>query len=425
MNSKKNRDAFKIALATILLRDGGDRWIRLAAFSSLADGAGEVFARLAAIPAYRNTPQGRKQLQSLANQIGKRNRRSEVAAVLKSLQSLPEKEKPLARAIVVGLTQGAGKNGAALQKQLAGSGSKAAAVLRGLLTAARKTALNENQSTDARAEAIRSLGLGSFADGRDALAQSLDLRQPQPVQQAAIDTLGRFDNVSAAALVIDAWPALGPQSRRRAEEMLFSRSVYVTALLAAIEAKKIRIGEVAVARFTLLKSHPDHTIREAAARLARQSQQTGRGKIVRAYRRALALKGDPTRGQAVFKKTCAACHKIGEVGHAIGPNLLTLRNRGAESILLNVLDPNREVNPQYLNYAVITTDGRTLTGMIAAETATSLTLVRPDNARDTLLRVDVEALKSSGQSLMPEGMEKDINPQAMADLIAYLLSLEK
>jgi putative heme-binding domain-containing protein len=399
--------------------------MRLAAFSSLADGAGEVFARLASLPAYRNTPQGRGQLQSLANQIGRQFRRSEVAALLKSLQSLPEKEKSLAEAIVVGLTQGAGKNGAALQKQLAGSaGTKAADVLRGLLTAARKTALDEKQPTGNRAEAIRSLGLGSFADGRDVLVKSLDLRQPQPVQQAAIDTLGRFDNASAAALVIDAWPALGPQSRRRAEEMLFSRSVYVAALLAAIEAKKIRTGEVAAARFTLLKSHPDREIREAAARLAKQSQQTGRGKIVAAYRSALSLKGNPTRGAAVFKKTCAACHKIGEVGHAIGPNLLTLRNRGAEAILLNVLDPNREVNPLYLNYAAITTDGRTLTGMIAAETATSLTLVRPDNARDTLLRVDVEALKSSGQSLMPEGLEKDINPQAMADLIAYLLSLE-
>ena len=85
-----------------------------------------------------------------------------------------------------------------------------------------------------------------------------------------------------------------------------------------------------------------------------------------------------------------------------------------------MLDPNREVNPQYLNYAVLTTDGRQLTGMIAAETATSITLKRADNATDTVLRIDIEQLKSTGMSLMPEGMEKQIDQQTMADLLEFL-----
>ena len=86
------------------------------------------------------------------------------------------------------------------------------------------------------------------------------------------------------------------------------------------------------------------------------------------------MKGDAERGKQVFAKTCAACHKVQGVGHDIGPNLAAMKARGPEAILLNVLDPNREVNPQYLSYAVLTTDGRQLTGMIAAETATSVTL---------------------------------------------------
>ena len=54
---------------------------------------------------------------------------------------------------------------------------------------------------------------------------------------------------------------------------------------------------------------------------------------------------------------------------AIGPNLAAMRSRGAEAILTNVLDPNREVNPQYLNYIVQTRSGRSLSGMIASESA--------------------------------------------------------
>src|SRR5262249_1033236 len=107
-----------------------------------------------------------------------------------------------------------------------------------------------------------------------------------------------------------------------------------------------------------------------------------------------------------------------------GPSLAALQNRGAEAILLNVLDPNREVNPQYVNYVVMTKDGRTFTGMIAAETATSVTLKRGDNLSDTILRIDIDRIGSTGLSLMPEGLEQQIDRQGMADLIAYLMSLK-
>ena len=101
-----------------------------------------------------------------------------------------------------------------------------------------------------------------------------------------------------------------------------------------------------------------------------------------------------------------------------------MKARGPEAILVNVLDPNREVNPQYLSYAVRLLDGRTLAGMISSETATGVTLRRADNQTDTVLRIDIDQLKSTGQSLMPEGLERQIDQQAMADLLAYLREAE-
>jgi putative heme-binding domain-containing protein len=146
--------------------------------------------------------------------------------------------------------------------------------------------------------------------------------------------------------------------------------------------------------------------------------------VVDAHRRVLEMQGDPARGKASFQKICAACHRVEGVGYEIGANLATLKNRGAEAILVNVLDPNREVNPQYVNYVLVTDDGRTLTGTIAAETATSVTLKRAEGATDTVLRVNIEELTSTGQSIMPEGLEKQLDAQGLADVIAYLMQVK-
>ena len=144
--------------------------------------------------------------------------------------------------------------------------------------------------------------------------------------------------------------------------------------------------------------------------------------MLAAYDDCLSLSSDAERGRAVFRANCASCHRVEGVGHEIGPNLASMKSRGAEAILVNVLDPNREVNPLYVNYVCVTEDGRTMTGMLAAETATSVTLRRAEGAEDTVLRSDIEELRSLGQSVMPEGLEKQVAPQAMADLITYLMS---
>jgi putative heme-binding domain-containing protein len=104
--------------------------------------------------------------------------------------------------------------------------------------------------------------------------------------------------------------------------------------------------------------------------------------------------------------------------------LAAMRNRGKDALLLNILLPNAEVNPQYVNYVLVTKDGRTLNGMIAEESAGAITLLRAENAKDQILRIDIDTLRSTGQSLMPEGVERDIDVQGMADLLAFIMTVE-
>ena len=108
----------------------------------------------------------------------------------------------------------------------------------------------------------------------------------------------------------------------------------------------------------------------------------------------------------------------------MGPNLLAvITGKSTEDLLTAILDPNREVDPRYVNYLANTVDGRVLTGIITAETAGAITLRRSEGGEDTIRRSDLESLRSTGISLMPEGLEKNITKQEMADLIGFVREL--
>jgi putative heme-binding domain-containing protein len=292
--------------------------------------------------------------------------------------------------------------------------------MRTLLAESAKRAADEKAPLRARVAAVEQLRLGRFADHQDVLAGLLAPTTAAELQAAAIGTLGAFDAPEVAELLLSRYAALSPRLKAQATDVLLSRPAWVMALLTALETGAVSTGDIDPVKLKLLTDNRNAAVRTRASKLVGSGGASQRAEIVEGYRAVLEMKGDAERGKQLFAKTCAACHKVQGVGNDIGPNLAAMKARGAEAILLNVLDPNREVNPQYLNYSVLTADGRQLTGLIAAETATSITLKRADNATDTVLRIDIEQLKSTGMSLMPEGMEKQIDRQGMADLLEFL-----
>ncbi|MCY2966546.1 MAG: c-type cytochrome, partial [Planctomycetota bacterium] len=410
------------ALARILAKDGADRWIRLACESSLAEGAGEVLASLATDEAFRKQAQAGAVLAELAQLVGLQGRSEDVSATLTALDRLPKESTALAAGIVASLSEGLTKSNSPLRTRVSSDPGKAKELLSELLANARKLAADAARPETERADAIRTLGLGEFADSQKLLTNLLDSREPAVVQLAAVATLGRFADPAIGGILVDAWPGFGPKLRPTASEAIFSRADWLVALLDAVEKEEIPASDLEPSRFKLLESHGDPRVREKAKRLASQVKLGKRGDVIEAYASSLKLKGDVEAGRKHFQKTCVVCHKLEGVGHEIGPNLGTVQNRGAEAILVNLLDPNREVNPQFVNYILQNKAGKSITGLIAAETATSVTLRRQENQTDTVLRSDIDALRSSGLSIMPEGLEKNLDQQAVADLIAYLLS---
>lgn len=218
-------------------------------------------------------------------------------------------------------------------------------------------------------------------------------------------------------MVIERLPMLGPFVQKEAIEVLLGRGSWTDAFLAAVEQGKVTINP---SRLKLLKTSVQAPRRSRIEAILASFDTGKRAEVLQQYRPALSRDGNAERGRTVFRKSCAACHQVEQHGHPIGPNLATITNRGKEQVLVHLLDPNREVNPEYLNYVLVTIDGRPHTGMIAAQSATSITLKRGENRVETILRRDIDTLTSSGLSLMPEGLEKSITIEQMADFLKYL-----
>jgi putative heme-binding domain-containing protein len=406
------------ALGKLARRDGGDPWVRLAILSSVHGRAGEVVRSLLADRDFRAAPHGRECLLALAAVIGRANRAAEIAALAQGLDALPGDEQALTKEIVRSLVVKLPAAGRASFVRLAG------ALLADLIRDAREAAPDARRPVADRMAAVRTLGLAPFADHCELFRDLLQARQPQAVQAAALEELGRSDHPGVPALVLEAWTGLSPPLRASAVEAFFSRPAWTAAFLDAVEQGTVGRGDVDPARLQLLQAHADAKLRARAAKLFAAAQLARRADVVAAYQRALQLRGDPARGQAVFKKECSACHQLEGVGTPVGADLSAIRDQGSAAILLNILDPNREVKPQFLSYVVVTKAGRLVTGMITAETATSLTLRRADGTTETVLRIDIEELRSTGLSFMPEGLERQIDVPAMADLLAYLHSVK-
>ncbi|MFO0796469.1 MAG: neutral/alkaline non-lysosomal ceramidase N-terminal domain-containing protein [Gemmataceae bacterium] len=256
------------------------------------------------------------------------------------------------------------------------------------------------------------------------LAAQLAATRPAAVQQAALAALARQPDAAVPAALVAAWPGASPALRGRLLDTLLGRPAWAPALLDAVEKGTIPPGLIDAGRRQRLADHPDAAVRERAAKRFAGASDPDRAKVVEAARPALALAGDRDRGKAVFARACAACHALGGVGSAVGPDLAALANKSPLYLLTEILDPNRNVDSRYVEYRAETADGRTIAGLLAAETAAAVTLRGQQGKDDTILRADLVALRGTAKSLMPEGLEKDLPPRDLADLLAYLTTTD-
>jgi len=413
------------ALTKIAQRDAADPWTQMAILSSARNSSAALLESLLASKDFIKdiTPPKQEFLARVAAILGARPDDKELARVLNQLGDCPEESDAFALAVLKGLGEGMYSSGqvfAGYWQHPSASLKEPLEHIRPVFQRSLKKSHDDKRNPGERAAAIGLLAYGPFTDA--ALLQDLlDPKNPLEVQLAVVRTLSIQDDVRAADMLLASWSGYSPVIRREVLEALFARKDRLLHLLDALEKKTILAAHLDPARVQQLKNHPNAQIRTKAEALLQGQIEADRKKIVDDYRPALDLKTDAAKGKLVFKKTCATCHRLENEGVEVGPDLLSaLRNKTREGLIIDILDPSREVDPRYVNYVVTTKAGRILTGMIALETPTSLTLRRAEKAEDTILRSQIEEIQATTKSLMPEELEKLLSKQDLADLIAYL-----
>jgi putative heme-binding domain-containing protein len=254
------------------------------------------------------------------------------------------------------------------------------------------------------------------------LAELVVPQNAAALQLAAVAALGRIADERVPELLTAGWNGHSPALQAQILDVLLSRAGWQNRLLDLVEKKTIPAAEIDAARRQRLLAHRQESIRTRAAKIFEGAINVDRRRVLDEYKELTTLPGDSRRGKAIFAKSCSICHRLEGVGHEIGPDLQALANKSPLSLLAEILDPNRNVDTRYLAYVAVTRSGRSFTGLLASESATSITLRAQEGKNQVLLRSELEELQSTGKSLMPEGLEKDLSKQDVADLIAYLTS---
>jgi putative membrane-bound dehydrogenase-like protein len=248
--------------------------------------------------------------------------------------------------------------------------------------------------------------------------------EAEAVQLAALNALERFDREEIAAALLRHYPKLPARLRARASEALLSRKTWAGAFLHEIDTGHFAARDVPSEQLRIVALLGDRAlddlVRKHWGNIRPGSPEEKLAEMRRLSNDLCADSGNARAGHELFKKHCATCHKLYNEGESIGPDLTHGNRKDRDYLLASIVDPSAVIRKEYLAYVVQTTDGRTLIGLIVAQTPAAVTLVDARNQRTTVNRSKIESIQESPVSLMPENLLKELKPQELRDLFSYL-----
>jgi len=254
----------------------------------------------------------------------------------------------------------------------------------------------------------------------DLLAEWLVPQSAPETQSHVIDVLARSGADRVPAVLAAAWPGLGPAVRTRAVDAWLSRAGWAGDLVSHLETRLIRSGDISLQQRDRLLRQPDADLVERAGKVLTGSASPARQEMVARYKGSLEGVGNPSAGREVYTRVCANCHRRGDLGRELGPNLATVQEHAPARLLANILDPNADIQPGYSGYTCVLGTGEVVTGLLATETGGAVTLKLADGSLRSIARSEIEEFSTAGRSFMPEGVEESVTVDQMRDLLAFL-----
>ena len=262
--------------------------------------------------------------------------------------------------------------------------------------------------------------------GRKAVHAALDANDQSAARVAGL--LGLIGNRQAINF-------LGPvvqdgerpyEVRAAAARTLVSSNLGASALL-DMAAKGTLPGDIKILAAGLLSRTQDERLRQRADALLPMPVQKDSAPLPPVDQLA-AMQGDVERGKALFrdKATCANCHVVGGFGKQVGPDLSEIGDKlSREALLISVLDPSAGISHNYENFICLLDTGQVITGVKVSETDDQLILRTAEAIDRKIDKEQIEELKKSEKSIMPENLHHQFDQQGLVDLIEYMSTLKK
>ena len=292
------------------------------------------------------------------------------------------------------------------------------------LTTSKQIALDDKSSPRIRNNALTTLLLRRPDD----LAPLLQgLLKDATLRGASLKGLAAFNDPKTPELILDQYKTFTPEEKLDAVQTLSSRIPYALALLDAVEKKRVPAEDLSNFTVRQMQALNSKDVTDKFTKVWGSIRPAAADKValMAKYKKTLTADyvkaANKSRGRALFAKSCAACHRLFDSGGAIGPDITGSQRHNLDYILENIVDPSAVVAKEYQVAVVITTGGRTVTGLIKQETDRAVSL-QTQNELIVLPRNEIESLKRTTTSMMPDGLMDNLRLEEVRDLIGYLAS---
>jgi len=257
----------------------------------------------------------------------------------------------------------------------------------------------------------------------------LDLTADPKLGGPAIRALAGYDDPRTPEILLQVFPKLTDTDRQDALSTLAVRVEYALPLIAALKAGVVPRQSVTAFTFRQLEALGNVEINTYLAQTwgSRRTSEETLAEIAK-YKQALTpdilRNANPSNGRAVFVRSCQTCHSLFGTGGNIGPDLTGSNRADLDYVLLNVIDPSAIVAKEHQVSILKTRKGRVFTGVLVRDDAETIT-IRNQNETVVVARTEIDTLKSTAVSLMPEGLLNLLPANEVRDLVSYLRSLKQ
>ncbi len=289
------------------------------------------------------------------------------------------------------------------------------------LALAKRLAFDKKAVIDFRIDALTIIAINNNNEDT-ILAEKIlsDTEEPASLQQAAIRTYNSLSPVGASLCLVRNWEKLSQDVRVAGMEIFLYSPENINLLLAAVEKKVIQTTSISWPQKVILMNNDNEEIRKRSRKLLAPEIES-REIVYKKYQAAISSKGDTKKGLVVFKNVCGTCHQVGGThGKNVGPDLGSIRNRDAASIMGDILNPNRSIAVTYELWTVTKTNGEKISGIKSGETSAAVTLKNLNTIEITIARADIKLMEASEVSAMPVGLEASISIEDMTNLLTFL-----